>query len=325
MKVKILPEYCDEPHPDDVLIQVTGTTVCGAEVYILEGYVPQIEYGDVTGHEYLGNIIQCHSDIGLFQAGDRVVIPLDLSQIPKFRTIYGMDGSAAEDYIKVRFDDHSLFKIPHALSEDQILLLADLYPAARMAIDNANIRPGDTVAIWGCGVLGQIAVQYAWLMGAHRVIAIDPDPEKLELAQQVRKTEILDALEWDIPRKLREMTNNKGPDCCIDTVGPSCRDHTLQMIIDSCRSGGNISVPAAYRDHLNAIPIGATLNKKITIKIGKFRLQKNISQILEQIEDGYLDPFFIQILFPQPEEKFYIYDISKGNNSGIYATKGMMT
>lgn len=298
---------------DHIIIQVTGTAVCGTDLCILDGYVPQMEYGDVLGHEYIGHVVHSNTDLAIFERGDRVVVPAGIFNFPEYRDLFNRDPDTAKYHIRVQPVDYSLMKIPPMLSDEQILLLADIYPAARMAIENAEIGCGDIVAVHGSGIMSQMIIQYAWMRGAKRVIVLDHNPKGLRLAQQARGTEIVDLAEQDSCTALLTMTG-KGPDCYIETT--DLQDTTrrgLQDIINCCRIGGRIALPASYRSHMDKIPIGAALGKKLTLKIGRAKNHKSLSQLLAQIEDGYLDVSFIHTLFPQDEVP-YIYELPTGKN-----------
>jgi threonine dehydrogenase-like Zn-dependent dehydrogenase len=183
-----------------------------------------------------------------------------------------------------------------------------------MAAENCQIRPGDTVAVWGCGPVGQFAIQSAFLLGAERVIAIDRFPERLALASSFSRAEVLDYSEVDVPDALRELTGGQGPDACIDAVGleshgttldawydraktsmylATDRPHALRQAITACRKGGTVSIPGVYGGWLDKFPLGAAFAKGLTLKMGQTHMHRYMPRLLEHIEQGDIDPSFI--------------------------------
>jgi threonine dehydrogenase-like Zn-dependent dehydrogenase len=195
-----------------------------------------------------------------------------------------------------------------------VLFLSDILPTGYMAADNCQIKPGDTVAVWGCGPVGQFAIQSAFLLGAERVIAIDRFPERLALAATHSKAEVLNYTEVDIAETLRAMTGGQGPDACIDAVGLEAhgnsldawydlakttmymatdRTHALRQAISCCRKGGTVSIPGVYGGLLDKFPLGAAFAKGLTLKMGQTHMHKYMPGLLERIERGEIDPSFI--------------------------------
>jgi threonine dehydrogenase-like Zn-dependent dehydrogenase len=184
-----------------------------------------------------------------------------------------------------------------------------------MAAENAEIQQGDTVAVWGCGPVGQFAIQSAWMLGAGRVIAIDGVPERLQMAEGKGKAEIIDNTKDHVKDRLMELTGGHGPDRCIDAVGTEAhgsgtadavldrvkqavmlgtdRPHVLREAIMCCRKGGTVSVPGVYIGFLDKIPFGALMNKGLTIKTGQTHVQRYLKPLLEKIESGAIDPSFV--------------------------------
>jgi len=229
--------------------------------------------------------------------------------------LLGRYPGAQAEYLRVPHADVGPIKIESSLSDEQVLFLSDIYPTGYMAAENAGIEPGDTVAVWGCGPVGQFAIQCAWMFGAGRVIAIDRVPERLEMARTHGRAEILNFEDDEIHDRLIEMTGGRGPDRCIDAVGAEAhgtgsldavvdrakqavklsfdRPHVLRQAIMACRKGGTLSVPGAYFGLLDKIPIGAVFGKGLTLKTGQTHVQRYLAPLLEKIENGEIDPSFV--------------------------------
>lgn len=226
----------------------------------------------------------------------------------------GFAGGQAE-YLRVPFADVGPFKVPNGIPDEKVLFLSDIFPTGYMAAENCGIELGDTVAIWGCGPVAQFAIQSAWMFGAARVIAIDNVLERLEMASQQGRAETVNFDAVDVYDQLMEMTGGRGPDRCIDAVGCEAhaggtldgiidsvktatllgtdRPHVLRQAIKSCRKGGTISVPGVYVGFGDKIPLGAAMNKGLTIKAGQTHVQKYMPILFEKIEKGEVDPSFV--------------------------------
>ena len=226
----------------------------------------------------------------------------------------GFPGGQAE-YLRVPFADVGPVKIESDLRDDQVLFLSDIFPTGYMAAENAGIEPGDTVAVWGCGPVGQFTIQSAWMLGAGRVIAIDRVPERLRMAEQQGRAETINFEDVKVYDRLMEMTNGRGPDRCIDAVGTEAhagatidavvdqvkiavmlgtdRPHVLREVIMCCRKGGTISVPGVYIGVVDKLPFGAAMNKGLTFKMGQTHVQKYLRPLLQKIEEGAIDPSFV--------------------------------
>jgi threonine dehydrogenase-like Zn-dependent dehydrogenase len=226
----------------------------------------------------------------------------------------GFPGGQAE-YLRVPFADVGPLKIESDLADEQVLFLSDIFPTGYMAAENCDIERGDTVAVWGCGPVAQFAIQSAWLLGAGRVIAIDCVPERLEMAAKHGKAETINFEKHDVYERLQEMTKGRGPDRCIDAVGCESHgtsalkeavekvkssvhlnaDHTysLTQAIMCCRKGGTVSVPGAYAGSSDSIPMGAFMNKGLTMKSGQTHMQRYMKPLLKKIESGEIDPSFV--------------------------------
>ncbi len=225
----------------------------------------------------------------------------------------GYAGSHAE-YIRVPFADKGSFKVPEGVKDESVVFCSDAFPTGYMAADMCNIQPGDTVAIWGCGGVGQMAIQSAYLLGAHRVIAIDRFPDRLEKAQRISKAEVLNYEEVDVLEMLKEMTGGRGPDACIDAVGMEAhsdgidyvydrvksavrmqtdRPTALRQTIMACRKGGTVSIVGVYGGLIDKFPMGAAMNKGFTLRMGQMHAQKYIPQLLNYVANGQVDPSFL--------------------------------
>jgi threonine dehydrogenase-like Zn-dependent dehydrogenase len=228
--------------------------------------------------------------------------------------LYGGYAGGQAEYVRVPFADVGPMKVPDGLSDEQVLFLSDIFPTGYMAAENCNIHPGDTVAIWGCGPVGQFAIRSAYLLGAERVIAIDRIPERLRMAQSLENVEILDYEGADVVQALKDMTGGRGPDSCIDAVGLEAhgdsigaivdtakqkarvstdRPHVLRQVIQACRKGGTVSIPGVYGGFLDKIPFGAAFAKGLTFKMGQTHVHKYMRPLLERIERGEIDPSFV--------------------------------
>jgi threonine dehydrogenase-like Zn-dependent dehydrogenase len=334
----------------DVIIKVTATAICGSDLHLLDGFMPTMEAGDILGHEPMGEVVEVGGEIKNLQVGDRVVVPFTIScggcffcaqelfslcdnsnpnaamasalmgQSPAGLLGYshllgGYAGGQAE-YLRVPFADIGPLKIENdALSDEQVLFLSDIFPTGYMAAENAEIADGDTVAVWGCGPVGQFAIQSAWMFGAGRVIAIDGVPERLHMAAEHGKAETIDVTKEKVYERLMEMTGGRGPDRCIDAVGTEAhgsgsadalldkvktavmlgtdRPHVLREVIMCCRKGGTVSVPGVYIGFLDKIPFGAAMNKGLTIRMGQTHVPRYHKQLLQKIEAGEIDPSFV--------------------------------
>jgi threonine dehydrogenase-like Zn-dependent dehydrogenase len=335
--------------PQDVIIKITTTAICGSDLHLYDGYTPTMEKGDIIGHEPMGEVIEVGKQVRKLKKGDRVVVPFTIScgecffcqkqlysccdrtnpnaevarkamgQSPAGLFGYshmlgGYPGGQAE-YLRVPFADIGPIKIPDDLSDDQVVFLSDIFPTGYMAAENCQMDPGDIVAIWGCGPVGQFAIQSAWMFGAGRVIAIDRVSERLEMARQHGKAETINFEEHKVYERLMEMTKGRGPDRCIDAVGAEAhgsgsvdavvdqvkaalclttdRVHALREAIMCCRKGGTLSVPGVYFGYPDKLPFGALMNKALTVRTGQTHVQKYLPDLLGKIQSGAIDPSFV--------------------------------
>lgn len=334
-------------NPRDAIIKITSTAICGSDLHLYNGYNPTMESGDILGHEFMGEVVDLGKAVTNVKVGDRVVVPFTIScgncffcqkdlwslcdnsnptpslaekvlgHSPSGLFGYshltgGYAGGQAE-YARVPFADVGLFKIPDGLTDEQVLFLTDIFPTGYMAAENCNIEPGDTVAIWGCGPVGQFAIRSAYMLGAERVIAIDRVPERLLLAK-AGKAEILNYEEIDVGEALKEMTGGRGPDACIDAVGMEAhgmglegfydkvmqtarletdRPNVLRQAIVACRKGGTVSIPGVYSGFVDKMPMGAVMNKGLTLKTGQTHVHRYLRPLVDRVQKGEIDPSFV--------------------------------
>jgi threonine dehydrogenase-like Zn-dependent dehydrogenase len=351
-------------NPNDAIVKVTTTAICGSDLHLYDGYIPTMEKGDILGHEFMGEVVEVGRECRKLKVGDRVVVPFTIAcgncffcrkelyslcdnSNPNARmaeTLYGFSGSGLfgyshiyggyaggqSEYVRVPFADVGPFKIPEEMRDEQVLFLSDIFPTGFMAAENCNITPGDTVAVWGCGPVGQFALVSAWILGAERVIAIDQVPERLELARTFGKAETIDFSKVDVFDALKEMTGGVGPDACIDAVGLEAhgtsvdaiydrakaavylatdRLHALRQAINACRKGGTVSVPGVYGGYLDKVPIGAAFAKGLTLKMGQTHVHRYLAFLLDRIQKGEVDPSQIITHHLRLEDAAHGYDI----------------
>ena len=343
----------DVPDPQilndrDAIVRVTATAICGSDLHLYNGFVPSMEAGDILGHEFMGEVVEVGSAVENLAVGDRVVVPFPIAcghclacQREQYSVcensnpnawmaeavyghspgaIYGYShmlggyaGGQAE-YARVPFADVGPIKVPDGLTDDQVLFLSDILPTGYMGAEMCDIQPGDTVAVWGAGPVGQFAVQSAYLLGAERVVAIDRIPERLRMAREHSGAETLDYEDVDVLEALEEITGGRGPDACIDAVGMEGHHHTplyafdrvkqalrmetdrpiaLREAVMACRSGGTVSVIGVYSGFIDKFPMGSVMNRSLTIRTGQCHVQRYMRPLLEQIERGEIDPSFV--------------------------------
>jgi threonine dehydrogenase-like Zn-dependent dehydrogenase len=224
----------------------------------------------------------------------------------------GYAGGQAE-YVRVPFADVGTIKIPDGLSDEKVLFLSDIFPTGYMGAEMCNIKPGDTIAVWGCGPVGQFAIRSAFLLGAERVIAIDRFPDRLRMARDGR-AETINYEEADVFDTLMDMTGGRGPDACIDAVGMEAhgpgilgaydrakqammletdRAYALRQAIMACRNGGTVSVIGVYGGFIDKFPFGSIMNRSLTIRTGQAHVQRYMRPLLERIQNGDIDPSFV--------------------------------
>lgn len=352
-------------NPRDAIVKITSTAICGSDLHLYNGFIPTMQSGDILGHEFMGEVVELGSQVKNLKKGDRVIVPFTISCGSCFfcnRDLWslcdnsnpnaglaekmfghspaglfgyshltgGYAGGQAE-YARVPFADVGPLKIPDGLSDEQVLFLTDIFPTGYMAAENCDIQPGDTVAVWGCGPVGQFAIRSAFMLGADRVIAIDRIPERLQMAAAA-KAEIINYEEMDAGEAVTEMTGGRGPDSCIDAVGmeahgtgldalydkakqavrlESDRPTALRQVILACRKGGTVSIPGVYGGFVDKVPLGAAFNKALTLKMGQTHVQRYLRLLLDRVQKGEIDPSFVITHRMKLDEAPHAYDIFK--------------
>lgn len=332
----------------DAIIKVTACAICGSDLHIYEGTIPEMHHGDVIGHEAMGEVVEVGRDNSNLKVGDRVVVPFtiacgecffckrgyfsgcersnpDRDKVSKLwgnspgglfgysHLLGGYSGGQAE-FLRVPFADVGPVKVPEGLNDEQVLFLSDIFPTGYMAAENCDIQRGDTIAIWGCGPVGQMAIRSAFLLGAERVIAVDTVPERLELARK-GGAETIDFREDDVYDRIMELTRGRGADACIDAVGTEAdasaswdsrwdrikvatfmgtdRPHVLRQAIHCCRNFGTVSIVGVYGGFLDKVPMGSAINRGLTFKMAQTPVQRYLPKLMDLIERGEIDPSFV--------------------------------
>jgi len=335
-------------NPRDAIVKVTLAAICGSDIHLYDGCIPTMRKGDILGHEFMGEVVEIGNEVKQLRPGDRVVVPFTIACGQCFfctrklwslcdnsnpnawmaEKVYGYSpaglfgyshmlggyaGGQAE-YVRVPFADVGPIKIPASLRDEQVLFLSDIFPTGYMAAENCHIQPGDTVAVWGCGPVGQFAIRSAYMLGADQVIAIDRIPERLQMAKAQGEATVLDYQEVEVSEALKDLTAGRGPDACIDAVGMEAhgtsldaiydqaktalylatdRLHALRQAIQTCRKGGTVSIPGVYGGFLDKVPLGAAFAKSLTLKMGQTHVHRYLHPLLERIERGDIDPAFV--------------------------------
>ncbi len=332
--------------PRDAIVRVSATALSGSDMHLFDGIQHGMHRGDVLGHEFVGTVEELGEEVTNLKIGDRVVVPYLIAcgrcwfcregltalcdnsnpnageaerhygasgaGIFGFSHVFGGFPGGQAELVRVPFADFGTVKIPEGLSDETVLPLTGILPAAWMAAENGAIRPGDVVAVFGCGPVGLLAVQCAHLMGAEKVIALDFVPERLRLAAQWGKAETVNTEDLDmIVDELLKHTGGRGPDVCIDAVGMEAHGHTTTALFDrakqalhlegdspvvlrfavrACRKGGTISVAGTYSGLVDQFPIGAAYAKGLTLRMGQTHVHRYMRPLLERIAEGKLDP-----------------------------------
>ena len=332
----------------DAIIKVTACAICGSDLHIYDGVIPEMEKGDVIGHETMGEVMEVGSGIDKLKVGDRIVVPFTIScgecffcrrgyysgcersnpDAAKAAKLWGHSpaglfgyshllggyaGGQAE-YLRVPYADVGPIKVPHGLRDEQVLFLSDIFPTGYMAAEFCNIKGGETIAVWGCGPVGQFAIRSAFLLGADRVIAIDGVPERMQMAKAAG-AEVLDYQSEDIYERIQDLTDGRGADACIDAVGTephttasfdsvvdrikvatyigTDRPHVLRQAIHCCRNFGTVSIVGVYGGLLDKIPFGSAINRGLTFRMAQTPVQRYLPKLLKCIEEGKIDPSFV--------------------------------
>jgi threonine dehydrogenase-like Zn-dependent dehydrogenase len=335
----------------DAIVRITSTAICGSDLHLYDGYVPTMKRGDILGHEFMGHVVETGKAVDNLSVGDRVVVPFPIAcgkcgpcrnglfsvcengnpnagMAEKLMGhsptgIYGyshmMGGYAGgqAEYARVPFADFGPIKIENDLPDEKVLFLSDIFPTGWMGAELCDIKPGDVIAVWGAGPVGQFAIASAYLLGAERVIAIDKYDYRLRMAREkAGATETINFDETpDVVEILKELTGGRGPDACIDAVGMEAdhghvhihaydrmkqaarletdRPFAVREAIQSVRNGGIVSIIGAYGGFMDKFPIGAVMNRSLTIKSGQCHVQRYMGDLLERVENGDIDPSFV--------------------------------
>jgi len=334
----------------DVIVKVTSCAICGSDLHLFHNLIPAMLPGDVMGHETMGEVVETGRGLnGKLKKGDRVVVPFTIvcGECDQCKRGYfsvcqksnrkkyladkvfghgtaglfgyshltgGYPGGQAE-YLRVPFADSTVQKVPEGIPDEKLLFLSDIFPTGWQAAVQADIQPTDTVAVWGCGPVGQMTIRSAILLGAEQVVAIDHLPERLEMAEAAGAITI-NFEEENVVERLNELTGGEGPEKCIDCIGmeshvslsmpdtvydrakqifmaESDRPHVLREMIYVCRPGGLISIPGVYGGLSDKIPMGAAMNKGLTFRMGQTHVQRWTADLLRRIEEDQIDPSFV--------------------------------
>ena len=331
----------------DAIVKTTLTAICGSDLHLYHGVIPSMKAGDILGHEFMGEVVEVGTEVPNLKKGDRVVVPFCIAcgncyfcqhkmtslcdnsnpNAAMADKLYGSSGAGLfgyshmfggyaggqAQYVRVPFADVGPMKVPDSISDEQALFLTDIFPTGYMAAENCNIQPGDVIAVWGCGPVGQFAIRSAFLLGAERVIAIDNVESRLALAIK-GGAEVLNYDAGDVEERLRTLTAGRGPDACIDAVGLEAhgtsidaiydyakmavnletdRTYALRQAIYACRKGGTVSVPGVYGGLVDKFPLGIAFSKGLTFKMGQTNVHRYLKPRMDRVEQGEIDPSFV--------------------------------
>jgi threonine dehydrogenase-like Zn-dependent dehydrogenase len=329
--------------PGDALIRVTSTTICGSDLHLYHGDIPDTRDGDILGHEFMGVVEEVGPEVTRIQPGDRVVVAAPIADgscwfcqhglfslcettnpNPVMQEIYGhhtaaifgyshlvggYDGGQAE-YVRVPYADVGCMKVPEGMTDEQVLFLSDILCTGWMAAEEAGAGPGQTVAVFGCGPVGLMAMESARVLGAQRIIAIDRIGYRLDLARERFRAETINFDEDEPVKTLRELTHGRGPDICIEAAGfryaRSLRHKVQKKVklesdaidafsdaIRAVRKGGTVFVAGDFIGFANQFPVGALMEKGLTVRSGQVHVQRYRGPLLERIQRGEIDPTFV--------------------------------
>jgi len=333
----------------DCIVRITSTAICGSDLHLYNGFLPMMEPGDIMGHEFMGEVVEVGKNVKNLKTGDRVVVPFPIAcgrcnaceakayslcenSNPNAHIAEKMLGHTAAgifgyshltggfaggqaEYARVPFADVGPLKVPDNLTDDQVLFLSDILPTGYMGAEMCGIKPGDTVAVWGCGPVGQFAIASAYLLGAEKVIAIDRFDYRLKMAREKNGAITINYAEVDsVSEVLKDITAGRGPDHCIDAVGAEGHTHGVAYVHDrakqflrmqadrpialreaiySCANGGTVSVIGVYAGIIDKFPMNVVMNRSLTIKTGQCHVHRYMKPLLERIQKGEIDPTFI--------------------------------
>jgi threonine dehydrogenase-like Zn-dependent dehydrogenase len=359
----------------DAIVRVTSAAICGSDLHLYDGVIPTMKEYDIMGHEFMGEVVEVGPDVKRIRKGDRVVIPFPIAcgachfcktgftsacdnsnpnagqqelllgepgaALYGYTHMFGgYDGGQAE-YARVPFADSNAFVIRSDISDEKLLFLTDIFPTGFQAADQAHVNPGDVVAVWGAGPVGQFAMASARLLGASKIIAIDRVPERLALAEQHSGVERLDFEEGtkdsDVVEQLKLMTGGRGPDVCIDAVGMEAYGHGAGAILDyakiimrlasdrinvlrqailSCRKGGFVSVPGVYAFMADEVPVGPAFGKGLNFAMGQTHVHPYLPKLYNYIERGEIDPSFVITHSVPLDEAPKMYEVFQAKDDG---------
>ncbi|MFL5677996.1 MAG: zinc-dependent alcohol dehydrogenase [Chloroflexota bacterium] len=357
--------------PHDAIVKVSSTAICGSDLHLYDGYVPTMLRGDILGHEFMGEVVDVGADVSGLSVGDRIVVPFPIAcgrcwscqhelyslcentnpnawmaekmwgystgGIFGYSHLTGGYAGGQAEYVRVPFADVGPLKVPAELPDDKVLFLSDILPTGYMGAEMCDIKPGDIVAVWGAGPVGQFAMASAFLLGAERVIAIDRFDYRLALARDKVGAETIDYEQQDVSETLKEMTGGRGPDACIDAVGMEAhspridyaydrvkqavrletdRPNALREAITNCRNGGVVSVIGVYGGFVDKFPMGSVMNRSLTIRAGQCHVHRYMQPLLERIQKGEIDPSFVITHRLSLEEAPMGYELFKNKLDG---------
>ena len=321
---------------EDVILRVTATAICGSDLHIYNGFIPQ-KNDMVLGHEFMGVIEETGSGVKDLKKGDRVVIPFpiacgrcffchdglpghcDNSNPEKYgpegglldqkggglfgyTDLYGGYSGGQAEYVRVPYANFGPRKVPQNFSDEEVLFLTDIFPTGYSGIDWAGVKGGETVAVFGCGPVGLMAQKCAWMRGAKRVIGVDILDYRLSAAQRTANSETVNAEKDDPVQAIRDMTDGRGADVCVDAVGMEAERKlkdklaniwhvevgsikALRAAISAVRRGGWISVLGVYGVPYDKFPLGQIFDKGIHLSFGQAPVQKYIDDLIRYLEE----------------------------------------
>lgn len=331
----------------DAILKVSSTAICGSDIHLYNGFIPTMKQGDILGHEFMGEVVEVGPDVKNLKVGDRVVAAFPIScgncyfckremyslcensnpnawmaekifghapcGIYGYSHLTGGYAGGQAEFARVPYADMGTIKIENGLSDEQVLFLSDIFPTGYMAAEMCDIKPGDTIAVWGCGPVGQFAIRSAFMLGAERVFAIDRFSERLRMAEE-GGAEPINYEEGGVYDRLMEATGGRGPDACIDAVGMEAHTPGIQYVYDrvkqammsetgrpialreaimSCRNGGTVSVIGVYGGFIDKFPMGSFMNRALTMRTGQCHVQRYMRPLLDRIKKGEIDPSFL--------------------------------
>jgi threonine dehydrogenase-like Zn-dependent dehydrogenase len=359
--------------PRDAIVKVTSCAICGSDLHLFHNFIPAMLPGDIVGHEFMGEVVEVGPGVdGRLKKGERVVVPFtiicgecDQCRRGNFSVCEttnrkrhladkvfghataglfgythltgGYPGGQAE-YVRVPYADATHIKVPDGLTDEQVLFLGDIFPTGWQAAVQCDIQPTDTVAVWGCGPVGQMAIRSAVLLGAKQVVAIDRLPERLGMAEAGGAIAV-DFEKESVVGRLNDLTGGKGPEKCIDAIGmeshvspsqpdtlydrakqllilESDRAHVLREMIYVCRPAGVISIPGVYGGLVDKVPMGVAMNKGLTFRMGQTHVNRWTDDLLRRIEEGQIDPSFVITHTAKLEQGPEMYKVFRDKQDG---------